>query len=126
MLHSGDFRPRDAKLRQASSTTVRPTTRLLCTAALTLPGALLAQKVHPDEFKLKPQIDKAIAGGVEHLLDTQVRDGSWGVVDNQLGGLTGLCAYALLKSGVSPDHPSLVRAFGFLDGVTPTLSLIHI
>ena len=53
MLHSGDFRPRDAKLRQASSTTVRPTTRLLCTAALTLPGALLAQKVHPDEFKLK-------------------------------------------------------------------------
>ena len=99
---------------------MRPTTRLLCTAALSLPGALLAQKVHPDEFKLKPQIDKAIAGGVEHLLDTQVRDGSWGVVDNQLGGLTGLCAYALLKSGVSPDHPSLVRAFGFLDGVTPT------
>ena len=45
-------------------------------AALTLAATAASQKVHPDEFKLKPQIDKAIAGGVAHLLDTQVRDGS--------------------------------------------------
>lgn len=88
-------------------------------AALALACSLPAQKVHPDEFKLKPQIDKAIAEGVESLLDAQIRDGSWGVVDGQLGGQTGLCTYALLKSGVSPDHPALQRAFGFLDSVEP-------
>jgi hypothetical protein len=94
-----------------------PTT--LGAAALALCATLAAQKIHPDEFKLKPQIDQAIAAGVEHLLDGQVRDGSWGVHPGQPGGQTGLCAYALLKSGVSPDHPSLQRAFAYLDGVTP-------
>ena len=98
---------------------MRLSSKLTCLAALALPTALLAQKIHPDEFKLKPQIDKAIAAGVESLLDAQIRDGSWGVHGDQVGGQTGLCAYALLKSGVSPDHPSLQRAFAFLDGVTP-------
>ena len=98
---------------------VRNALSTLGAAALALCATLAAQKVHPDEFKLKPQIDKAIGAGVEHLLDAQVRDGSWGVHGDQVGGQTGLCAYALLKSGVSPDHPSLQRAFAYLDGVTP-------
>ena len=93
--------------------------KLTSLSALALAVALPAQKIHPDEFKLKPEIDKAIGAGVESLLNSQVRDGSWGVHGDQLGGLAGLCAYALLKSGVSPDHPSLERAFAFLDGVTP-------
>lgn len=88
-------------------------------AALTLAATAASQKVHPDEFKLKPRIDEAIAKGVERLLNTQIRDGSWGVEGNQLGGQAGLCTYALLKSGVSPDHPSLQRAFAFLDNITP-------
>jgi len=98
---------------------MRPLVSVTALAALALSCSLQAQKVHPDEFKLKPQIDKAIAEGVESLLDAQIRDGSWGVVDGQLGGQTGLCTYALLKSGVSPDHPALQRAFGFLDNITP-------
>ena len=65
---------------------MRLLTKLTCLAALTLPAAVLAQKIHPDEF-VKPQIDKAIAAGVENLLDTQVRDGSWGVHGDQVGGL---------------------------------------
>ena len=98
---------------------MRNTSSTLGAATLALCATLTAQKIHPDEFKLKPQIDQAIAAGVEHLLDAQVRDGSWGVHPGQPGGQTGLCAYALLKSGVSPDHPSLQRAFAYLDGVTP-------
>ena len=84
-------------------------------AAATLP----AQQIHPDEIKLKPRIDQAIATGVETLFDTQLRDGSWGVASDHLGGQTALCAYALLKCGVPISHPSLQRAFAFLDGITP-------
>lgn len=90
----------------------------------TLIGALAAaplsaQRVHADEFKLKPRIDAAIADGVESLLDAQLRDGSFGVVGNDVGGQTGLCVYALLNCGVSMQHPAIKRAFGFLDSVTP-------
>jgi hypothetical protein len=80
----------------------------------------VAQKIHPDEIKLKPTIDKAIGDGVESLFDAQLRDGSWGVTHDHVGGQTALCAYALLKCGVPISHPSLQRAFGFLDGITPT------
>ncbi|MCA8975751.1 MAG: hypothetical protein KDC98_13600 [Planctomycetes bacterium] len=88
--------------------------------AWTMAGPLAAQQVHPDELALKPRIDAAIADGVEHLLDHQFRDGSWGVVGEELGGQAALCAYALLKCGVALDHPALQRAFGFLDSITPT------
>ena len=89
-------------------------------AAVLSAPALTAQQIHPDELKLKPEIDTAIADGVETLFNAQLRDGSWGVVGDQVGGQTALCAYALLKCGVPMSHPALERAFGLLDNVTPT------
>jgi hypothetical protein len=88
-------------------------------ANLTVTAALPAQQIHPDEIKLKPRIDQAIGAGVETLFDAQLRDGSWGVAGDHVGGQTALCAYALLKCGVPISHPALQRAFEFLDGITP-------
>ncbi len=97
---------------------MRPLSTLVPVVVL-LAAALGAQPgIHPDELVLKPKIDAAIARGVEHLLDTQLRDGSWSEA-NYPGGRTGLCVYALLKSGVRLDHPAMRRAFAYLDGVRP-------
>lgn len=77
------------------------------------------QGIHPDELKLKPDIDKAIAKGVEALINGQLRDGTWEQYGNFRGGKTALCAYALLKCGVDADHPTVRRALLMLDDVQP-------
>ncbi|MFT4843446.1 MAG: hypothetical protein ACI8UD_000029 [Planctomycetota bacterium] len=77
------------------------------------------QAVHPDELKLKPDIDKAIARGVEALINSQFRDGTWGQYGNFRGGKTALCTYALLKCGVDAAHPTVRRAMLMLDDVQP-------
>jgi len=82
-------------------------------------ASLSSQQLHPDELKLKPRIDKAIAEGVEVLLDAQLRDGSFGITHDHVGGQTALCAYALLKCGVASTHPALQRAFAYLDNIVP-------
>ncbi|MFK7742486.1 MAG: hypothetical protein AB8H80_19390 [Planctomycetota bacterium] len=74
---------------------------------------------HPDELKLRPDIDTAIDRGVEYLIEQQLRDGSWGLHGNFLGGRAGLCLYTLLQSGVSRDHPAVRRAVRYLDSVEP-------
>jgi hypothetical protein len=80
-----------------------------------------AQKgIHKDELKLKPKIDKAIADGVEALIESQYRDGTWGQWGRFKGGKTALCAYALLKCGVDAQHPAVRRALLFLDPIQPT------
>ena len=84
-------------------------------------AAVSAQaRIHPDELKLKPRIDAAIASGVEALLERQLRDGTWGRYGNYDGGKTALVAYALLKSGVSAHHPAVRRALLYLDRVRPS------
>jgi hypothetical protein len=98
---------------------MRATTQSLC-AALLISGTLPAQpEVHPDELVLKPKIDAAIENGVEALLQSQLRDGTWGRYGQFDGGKTALCAYALLKCGVGVDHPATRRALLYLDGVRP-------
>ena len=98
---------------------MRATTQSLCTALL-ISGTLPAQpEVHPDELVLKPKIDAAIENGVEALLQSQLRDGTWGRYGRFDGGKTALCAYALLKCGVGVDHPATRRALLYLDGVRP-------
>ncbi len=89
-------------------------------ASMLLGSMVTAQTVHPEEYKLKPQIDTAIANGVEFLIDSQLRDGSWGVASNHVGGQSGLCLYALQKCGLGRDHPAMRRGFGYLDSITPT------
>lgn len=89
-----------------------------CSAILV--GSAIAQPgIHPDEIKLKPKIDAAIASGVEALINGQYRDGTWGQFGAYPGGKTALCTYALLKCGVSVDHPSVRRALLYLNRIKP-------
>ena len=60
-------------------------------------------------------IDKAIDDGVDWILATQQRDGSWGDSSEQHGpGQTALSLYALLHSGVPRTAPAVVRGFTYL------------
>lgn len=70
--------------------------------------------------KLQPDIDKAIDRGVEYLLRTQMRDGSWGhKSDHHRNGQTALSAYTLIKSGLPATHPAVEHAFAYLDQTPP-------
>ena len=65
--------------------------------------------------ELQPAINQAITDGVDVLLMTQHRDGSWGYnFSGYRNGATSLCIYTLLKCGLSADHPSVVRGLQFL------------
>lgn len=67
-------------------------------------------------------VNGAIERGVDFLLRSQNRDGSFGVDLNERGlaqhdlrdGPCALAVYALLKCGLAPDHPALQRAVAFL------------
>lgn len=61
--------------------------------------------------EIQGSIDKAIDHGVSYLLDRQMIDGSWGGHNNYPGGITPVVLYALLKCGLSPDHPTIQRGF---------------
>ncbi|MFN3241040.1 MAG: discoidin domain-containing protein [Planctomycetota bacterium] len=93
--------------------------RQLAVAALSAFALTAQAKVHPDELKLKPQIDKAIERGVEYLCNEQLRDGSWGLHGDYIGGRGGLVLYTLLQCGVSRDHPAVQRAVAYLEGCDP-------
>lgn len=68
-----------------------------------------------DWSAVQPRINGAIDRGVNWLLSEQLLDGSWDI--NQTGyrnGGTALMVYALLKSGVRKDHPSIERALEWM------------
>jgi len=72
---------------------------------------------------LQDAIDRAIDQGVGFLLATQQRDGSWGDHSERFdGGQTALSLFALLKSGVRPDHPAIERGFLHLAGSEPEMA----
>ncbi len=75
--------------------------------------------VHPEELKLKPKIDAAIQKGVEYLFEEQLRDGSWGLHGDFIGGRGGLALYTLLQCGVGREHPAVQRAVAYLDACDP-------
>ena len=96
-------------------------TTLLCSVVL-LAGTAAAQREEPPQprpkvpAELQGKIDSAIDLAVESLLVRQSLDGSWTQQADGYGpGMTGLALYALLKSGLSVEHPSVVRGFAFLD-----------
>lgn len=72
-------------------------------------------------------VNAAIERGLDFLLRSQNRDGSFGVDLNERGlvwhdlrdGATALTVYTLLKCGFAPDHPALQRAVAFLLESTP-------
>ncbi|MGD2018847.1 MAG: hypothetical protein PVJ89_12060, partial [Planctomycetota bacterium] len=79
-----------------------------------------APGLHEVPLALQSDISKAIDLGVEHLLSQQSMDGSWlQNLDGYGSGMTGLALYALLKSGVSPEHPSVRRGFAFMERHPP-------
>lgn len=72
-------------------------------------------------------IDECIERGVEFLLRSQNRDGSWTTeatdVDTAMdlrNGQTALSVYTLLKCRLPASHPSIVRALRFLARDVPT------
>jgi len=72
-------------------------------------------------YKLQPAINKAITDGVDGLLMSQHRDGSWNSrLDAYRNGTTALCVYTLLKCGLQNDHPAVVRGLQFLKKAEPT------
>jgi len=76
----------------------------------------------PPAPPLEERVDRAIGKGVGYLLGQQYPDGSflsW-TDQNYIGGPTGLVAYALLKSGLPPEHRSIDLALDFLDLHPPT------
>jgi concanavalin A-like lectin/glucanase superfamily protein len=65
--------------------------------------------------QMQTQINQAIDRGVEYLLSTQHRDGSWAQsIDAYPNGMTSLALYTLIKSGLSKDHPAVHRALDYL------------
>ena len=71
---------------------------------------------------LRTGIDAAVRRGVEYLIESQQRDGSWaprpmryeGHFD-QRNDVTALALYTLLRAGTPPGHPSIERGLAYLE-----------
>lgn len=87
---------------------------------LTLEGSVAQTERIAHDQELAPQVDIAVQRAADWLCRAQLRDGSWRHLQYGFpGGQTALCAYTLLRAGYAPDHPTVQRAFLFLDGVDP-------
>ena len=96
-------------------TTLSLSLTILLSTAVAAPGAKPPAEP-PTLVALQPKIDNAIHRGVDALLRAQQDDGTW--PDHGYAypvGPTALCTYALLKSGLKADHPSVARALAFLE-----------
>lgn len=70
--------------------------------------------------ELQPEINSAIDDGVAFLLERQLADGSWDHLSEVYpNGATALCVLALMKSGLSPDHPAVSAALKTLVAQRP-------
>lgn len=66
-------------------------------------------------------IDAAIERGVAYLIARQMRDGAWqNATASFADGQTALSTYALLRSGLTAQHPSVARALAHLSEIEPT------
>lgn len=75
---------------------------------LALAACTLTQDPAP---ALTAQVNRAIARGVEHLRSLQRADGTWGGAEGEHpGGVSALCTFTLLKSGVRRTDDSVRRA----------------
>lgn len=81
----------------------------------------VAKKAYPSLATLQPKINTAIDRSVENILRQQNRDGSWSYSINAYrNGPTSLAVYALAKSGLPPEHPSIQAALRFLAAKDPS------
>jgi hypothetical protein len=73
-----------------------------------------------DAQSLREQVNAAIDRGVEHLIETQLVDGSWySDQPTYRAGMTGLALYALVECDVPADHPAVLRACEYLFAIEP-------
>ncbi|MDP6539956.1 MAG: hypothetical protein QF903_13460 [Planctomycetota bacterium] len=59
-------------------------------------------------------IQAAVERGVDHFLEGQLLDGSWGGHRGTTPGNTAFRLYVLLKCGLRPDHPAIQRGRAFV------------
>ena len=70
---------------------------------------------------LEARVNRAIERGVSWLLDHQSLDGGWNEHLGSYGsGASALALYALLESGLGPDHQAVLRAAAFLRSHPPS------
>ena len=70
--------------------------------------------------ELQPAINSSIEDGVSFLLETQLADGSWDHLSELYPtGATALCVLALLKSGLSAEHPNVKAALTTMLALPP-------
>jgi len=87
---------------------------------LVLEGAIAQVTRTARDDRLQAQVEVSVRRAVDWILAAQLRDGSWRHLQYGFrGGQTALCAYTLLRAGLPADHPSVQRAFLFLDRVEP-------
>lgn len=55
-------------------------------------------------------VNAAIDRGVQWLLENQLLDGTWGVLEAYGGGYPAFAGYTLLKSGLTAEHPAVQMA----------------
>ena len=83
--------------------------------ALALATVLIVAIGSPVRAEITPeQVRNAIDRGVRFLLGQQRDDGSWPDILDERGGVSSLCALALLSSGVEPDDPRMQNALNYL------------
>ncbi len=98
----------------------RKTIGCLRVSATSAEGTVMAAGLDRGLAGLQLEINRAIDRGTAYLLKEQDLDGSWsGQRDHYPVGCTALVAYALVKSGLSPDHQAVRRALAYIDAHPP-------
>jgi hypothetical protein len=77
---------------------------------------VIPTKLKPEErLAAQAEINKAIDRGMEFLLGAQQRDGSWAFMNGEYpSGQTALSLYALIKSGLPPQHHAIRCGLAYL------------
>ena len=70
------------------------------------------------------QVRKAIDRGTHYLLRQQRNDGSWPDMVSQDGGVSAMCALALLNAGIEPDDPQMQKALNDLRKIKPARTYV--
>lgn len=93
---------------------------LLISAILVLGSTLspLAAVAQDGRNITADQVNQAISRGTEYLLKVQnPNSGGWDEFGTENCGASALVTLSLLNSGVSPNHPSMIKALNYLRGV---------